>query len=1345
MKRLVCGLLFSIVTFTAVSQDWAVAYQNAVDLYNNYDSEQALVEANRSLELYKAAVPADDKNLGAILRQLSIIYYDLDQPDDALDYAKHEVDLLQTLNLNTNINYANALHNLAVIRMARSEYGAAEPLIRASLVITKSFYSLDTYEVAIAQGNLAVVLFQLKKDDEALELFETALNVLDNLEEVGADYYLIAYNCASLLLDRSRFAGALGYFQIIEDYYNYNTPNLEYGSILIKVGDVLDELGRYEQSAIKYQLAVDNFSQMNAQNSEEYTIALNNLTIALQKTGKFNQARSLVTELLDQKKAKKNEAPASYASTLANYANLLIRDGNNSGAEKALLEAMEIYEVYSLDQDLTYTNILESLSSINLANGNFESANSYVDEAITLVESRDYQSRTYALNNLKSKILARQGKYKTSRQLASKSLEQSITRFGSNAIQTASVKASLATIVSQLGDFSYAENLYLEVLPLFKTTYGESHPETAKIMTNYSSLLQLKGNYYQAESYLKQALNIKRNAFGENNPDYLITYENLAILYQNTARYTAALEILEKILSIKENSSGAHDPSLAFTYMNLGNAKKQMADYLTAEKYLRKAREIYGATVGTEHLFYTSSLDALALLYQKMGNTASAKPLFRQALTIYEKHLGKQTLDYATTLENLATTYQMEDNPTEAKKLLEEVLVIDQQILGTEHPLYSKTLHNLAAIYEQNNEYAQAESLYLKALAIDEKVFGQEHPSYASTLYNLAVLEQELEKYEEATLNFQRVLRIRKNILGENHPDYVYSLYGLAHIYHRTGNFEAAKAPFTSIIENYLQQIKKYFPALSESEKSAFYGKIRPVLESYMDYAVEFILLEKGTPQDRSQMIGSLYNLQLATKALLLNASNKVRNRINSSGNQELVDLFNGWIALKENIVKAYSMSREELVKAGIDISQMERVANDKEKELSMKSSVFAAEFEQAVVEWQDVQARLLDDESAIEIIRIKKKMKVDSVLYVSLILNGAIGSTPQIMVNANGVDLEGKNFKLYKNSVIYKVQDTKSYAAYWEMVARSIGKNTSEIYLSADGVFNKVNITTLYDPDQKEYVLDKYKIRLLSNTRELAEPTGAENSNNMALLFGYPKYNLTAAEQAKTASLITDEETRYSFGENVSELPGTLEEINNIESILAGNQWTYQKYLQALASEDQIKQLQSPKILHVATHGFFLSDIQSNNDDAGLDSRSTRYNPLMRSGLLLAGAENTIRNESFEGKEDGILTAYEAMNLNLDNTDLVIMSACETGLGEVKNGEGVYGLQRAFIVAGASNLIMSLWKVNDATTQLLMTQFYKNWFKGQSRLDAFNNAILEVKNEFKEPYYWGAFVILGK
>lgn len=1344
MKHVISGFALLLFANLGLAQNWLTSYQNSVDFYNNYESGKARDEALKALELYKTSVDAEDQNLSAILRQLSVVSYDLNQLDPAVDYAKQEVELLQKINLTEEENYANALQNLALIRMARSEYGAAEPLLKAGLALIKSYYSLESYEVGIAQGNLAVALFHLKKDEEALALFETSLNTLDAFDEVGGDYYNIVYNYASLLSDNGNNEAALSYFLIIEDYYNYDTPNYEYGGILTKVGDMLDQVGRYPESVEKYRLAVQNFTDLGEQNSPEYTIALNNLTLELQKTGQFDEARNLMDELLTQKRANKQAEPESYATTLAGYANLLIRNGESEKAEESLLEAMDVYSEFALTKDLTYVNVLESLGGINLTNGNFSLAKLQVKKAIALTETNGYSAKEYSLHNLHARILAREGKFEEAKTLAEKALEESKTRFGETAIQTSYVKNTLAGVVAQLGDYSRAEKLYEEIIPAFSKIFGGTHPESAKVLANYSSLLQLKGNYYTAEYYLKKALGIKKQVYGTENPDYLATYENLALLYQQTARFTSAEQILEEVRTTKESILLSDDPSLAYTYMNLGAIKKEVADYTAAEDYFRKARDIFSFTVGNKHIFYATVLDNLALLYQKMGNTASAKPLFKDALSIYESNLGKLTIEYATALENLATIYKMEDNTEEAKKLLEEVLEIDKQILGEEHPLYSNTLHNLAAIYESNREFDRAEELYNQALTIDEKVFGSNHPSYASTLYNLAVLQQELEKYDEAKQSYQDVVDIRLAVLGPSHPDYVFSLYGLAHILHKTGDFEEALLPYRKVIDEYLEDIQEYFPALSESEKSAFYGKIRPVVEAYLDFGVEFVLLNKGTDADREDMIGSLYNLQLATKALLLNASNKVRNRINNSGNQELIDLFNEWVALKENIVKAYSMSKEEADKAGINIEWLETDANDKEKELSQKSSEFAAEFEKQQITWQQVQSKLPDGSAAIEIIRIKKKSNTDSVLYVALILDSNSGSSPQMVVNGNGIEMEAQGFKVYKNSIVYKVQDTRSFPLFWNPIDVSLGSGVNEIYLSADGVYNKINISTLYDATSDEYVLDKYRIRLLSNTRELVESPPTSNPENMAVLFGFPKYNLTAMAQPTAPKTIIDEASRYSFGSDIAELPGTLEEINNIESILTGSQWNYSKYLSAEASEAEIKKIQSPKILHIATHGFFMSDIKTSEEDAGLDSRSTKFNPLLRSGLLLAGAENTIREEGIPGEEDGILTAYEAMNLNLDNTDIVIMSACETGLGEVKNGEGVYGLQRSFIVAGAGNLVMSLWKVNDATTQMLMTNFYKNWFAGQPKLEAFNHAIQEVRANFKEPYYWGAFVILG-
>jgi CHAT domain-containing protein len=211
--------------------------------------------------------------------------------------------------------------------------------------------------------------------------------------------------------------------------------------------------------------------------------------------------------------------------------------------------------------------------------------------------------------------------------------------------------------------------------------------------------------------------------------------------------------------------------------------------------------------------------------------------------------------------------------------------------------------------------------------------------------------------------------------------------------------------------------------------------------------------------------------------------------------------------------------------------------------------------------------------------------------------------------------------------------------------------------------------------------------------------------------------------------------------------LPGTKVEIDGINKILTTNGYKVAKYEQKNATETSVKALKGPSLVHIATHGYFLADADLKGNDAlGVNADNAKNNPLLRSGLILSGVQSSTdkSNSDLQSNDNGVLTAYEAMNLSLEGTDLIILSACETGLGDVRAGEGVYGLQRAFLVAGASTLIMSLWKVDDAATQVLMTNFYTNLAKGGSKAKAFRQAQLQLMTKYKDPYYWGAFMMMG-
>ena len=411
---------------------------------------------------------------------------------------------------------------------------------------------------------------------------------------------------------------------------------------------------------------------------------------------------------------------------------------------------------------------------------------------------------------------------------------------------------------------------------------------------------------------------------------------------------------------------------------------------------------------------------------------------------------------------------------------------------------------------------------------------------------------------------------------------------------------------------------------------------------------------------------------------------------------------------------------------------------------------------------WQDIQKQLKADEVAIEMIRTQyyDKKWTDSVIYMALIIKKDTKNQPEMVFLADGKSLEKDDINYYRNNIKFKKTDKFSYNNFWKPIKNKIG-TAKKVYFSADGVYHQLNLLTLQNPETGKYVSEETNIQLLSNTKDLVLFAKSKKINKNLKdyklhLFGFPDYTDGKATKNNASNIdrslfVTKlDTTQRFFGMNgsISTLPGTKTEVENIGNFAKLQNIKAITHTGEQASEANIKKLSNPDILHIATHGFFLSDLPvSENDKLGAEKRQTQVeNPLLRCGLLLADAENGLKNGEIEGKENGVLTAQEAMNLNLDNTDLVVMSACETGLGEIINGEGVFGLQRAFQQAGAKTILMSLWKVDDAATQEMMSLFYENILtKKLSKREAFTQAQNKLKEKYPSPYFWGAFVMVGE
>lgn len=588
-------------------------------------------------------------------------------------------------------------------------------------------------------------------------------------------------------------------------------------------------------------------------------------------------------------------------------------------------------------------------------------------------------------------------------------------------------------------------------------------------------------------------------------------------------------------------------------------------------------------------------------------------------------------------------------------------------------------------------------------------------------------------RYDDALSKFQK-------FFSDTHPEYVKVQSKLAKTHDMDGDWRRSLNEMDEVLLKYKDFIEAYFPALSEREKAKYWNTIKTDYEFYNTLIV--------SKNKNEKYIGELYNNALLTKALLLNSSIKIRQRIMSSDDIELKNTYQEWIAKKELLTVALSMTKDQLLANNLDQSKLSSEVESIEKKLSLKSELFGENYDEKPVTWENVRDALEENEVAIEMVRFRvfEKNFTDSIKYALLYITGEKRSKPNMILLDNGEELENKYLKYYRNTIKYQLKDTRSYEAFWKPIVDEIGTVTT-LYISPDGVYNQINLESIPTPEPNKYVIDNSNIILISNTKDLYlkkdEPEGLPvDVNLVATMFGDPVFYIQTDPGVPARNSGVSRETATV----INQLPGTKKEIEQVRGFLNRSGWEVKEFSNLDAREEIVKTISSPQIFHVATHGFFKEETKTASAvDQDLYENYLYENPLLKSGLLLSGAGDILNSTKHNYNiESGILTAYEAMNLNLDQTELVVLSACETGLGEMEAGEGVYGLQRSFLVAGAKSVIMSLFKVSDDVTQQLMVRFYQKWLDTGDKRQAFTDAKKEIRNEYPDPIYWGPFVMIG-
>ena len=1329
-KVLVAGLAVLVFSTVSRGQVWKEKYLQAQEAYSKETYDQAFAFADESLKNYISESGAVNENYAAILRLLSTISYVQQKLPEGLEFVKKE---LQVRADKKDTAYAVALANKGQFEEQLGEYKQAIQTLLECHAILIQYYKEDDIRVLECALSLATNYYFLNDYKKSKEWFDPSLAAIEKKQEYTEDVLEAFYYAGMLHLETGATKEAVETFTKTKQLYTSAelTKTLSYPMILYGLAHAYHRSQSHNKAEDSYREAQTIYENLAGKEGENYFTIVNGRAVNLHYIGKQSQAEELINELRSQPGGK-----ASSAAALSTIASIYHARAEYAKAEALYKEALSNYDKTDKASLIAWAETNLNLAMLYAEIDNHTEALTRIGESSAIIEQQTgKEGRTYV------KVLNKTGMV----QMLTGNLVEAQTAFDESSrllskMQDKPEEESMTTttgigeVALRKGNYRKADSIYMSVIKPYETGIKPQDRFYSLAMNNLAASKQSQGRFSESLAFLKKSIACTGRLSGKSSLIYGIAIESMALICLRLGDLSTAKNHLDSALLIYEKTAGKESVEYANGMMSLGRYYQVTGDYTQAEPYLKNAREIIRNKKGDQSGDYAEILNSLALLYQTLGNYRDAEILLKESKFIIEKTRGKGNAEYSTAAQNLATLYQLEGNYPLAEPLLKEALEIDKKVMGENHPQYAITLQNLATLYQKLGKRAEAQEILERVLNVTAQNLGKTHPSYATTLSNLAVLYQDQGNFALAEATWKQSVELRKQVLGEDHPDYARSLYGLAGVYHAQGQLGKAREYYEPVVTKYQKQVHDFFPALSEKEKSAFYAKIKPVFDAYQDFCIQYLFTN---PAESASSLEKLFDLQLSTKAILLNATNKVRARIQASGDKDLQESFKEWLATKEEIVRFFNASQEERTKLNLDLSILEAKANDLEKKLSTQSDAFRSHYDKDVVTWKDVRNVLQENEAAVEILRIKKKYVKDSIYYVGLILKKS-STSPEVVVWKQGAQLEGRKFKYHRNTIKFHINDTISHKFFWQPLKEKL-QNGTTVYLSCDGVFNKVNFNSLYEAATHRFVIDDFRLRQVSNTRELVgRESVAKSSVNAASLFGFADFNLGATD---VVSQNTKRGLARSFGfdgEDIPVLPATEKEIDEIEQLLKTNQWEATSFKKSNATEENIKKANNPKLIHIATHGFFLSDLDmEDNENSELNS-----NPLFRSGVLLAGAGAS--RDALLSQEDGVLTAYEAMNLNLDQTELVVLSACETGLGEVRNGEGVYGLQRSFLVAGANTVLMSLWQVDDVATQQLMNAFYSFWLKGAEKHEAFRNAQLSMKEKYQVPYFWGAFVLIG-
>jgi CHAT domain-containing protein/tetratricopeptide (TPR) repeat protein len=1063
-------------------------------------------------------------------------------------------------------------------------------------------------------------------------------------------------------------------------------------------------------------------------------------------------------------KAHASHAPASLSEQIDQYMAALRKlenRGNTKDAIPVLRKLVEARQQLNGAEHAETAWAIDRLGS-TLSRARDPAAEKYLQQALKirlkLFGERD-PITAVSFNNL-GLLYSRQKKYQQARELFQRCLDAHVASRGADDPTMAGPLTNLGNLLMAMREYPAARASFERVLQLDQAAHGDASAPVARSFRNLAYVATESGDFKAAQDFYLRALAIEQQLKGKKHPDVAGLFNYLGQVAEKSGDLPAARANYQQALDIRREVQGELHPDTVIIMANLADLLKSEGDFAAARPLYEQVLAFRRKTLGEKHVDTAKALQQLGGLYFALGDSQMAMLYFRHALAISREVSGARSPESAAYLCELGAVCGRLGNDKEAQECLEESLAIYRHLFGERDTRTASALDNLGSFYLRQRDLQKARECWEQALTIRRDILGEEHLATATSLSNVAGILHELKDDASAIPLFQTALQIHRQRQGMSHPDTVIALHNLSAALRRQGDWAAATELGDEARRGTRRHIARVLPGLSENEQITF---LRNRDQSHFWSTLTIALDQRNGPEAVDKSAAWVINGKgvaeesLAARALL---ARETRDPKLAAAAQEMLEVRQKLaslivaVPLPEEAQKHAEQRRAlESREAFLSRTLFQRGSSDPSADPWIELDAVRRRIPRAAVLVNMIRFRRRDLESN----------DWQSARYVAWVVPSTGEGDVALFDLGEAAPIDEAVWAVRKSLAEASTRSNpagvdpalaESLAKLSELVYRPLApaiESAHEWLLSPDGALWLVPWAAL-PVDEGSYALERHTIRYLTSGRELVSEMEAVDALKSGLALADPDFEAdpTSKESIQPNPALATPPTLLAatngrgavagLPARWSRLPGTASELAatlpNLERFLGAPPKTYTG---AQATEAIFKETLRPRVVVLSTHGFVLPDEDELADKSATTSLKTKpaqgriTNPLLRCGLVLAGANHASAGDRPAGSDDGILTGLEIVGTDLRGTELVVLSACETGLGELRSGEGVAGLRQAFQLAGARAVVSTLWQIPDQETSWLMTRFWETLATGLDEAEALRDAQLFVLREHSQ------------